>query len=86
MNVGDIGVVVGIVMSVSVAGGTGAKYWMDHEYVPIGSLEKAFNARDVRDIRRMIRKLEYLKQNGQITPQQEWELQGLYNELGELTQ
>lgn len=84
MNIADIGVMLGIAMSVSLAGGTAGKYWMDHEYVPIGSLEKAFNERDIRDIKRMIRKLEYLKQHNKITPQEQWELQGLYQELDDL--
>jgi len=86
MTLADIGIVVGLTLSITGVSGTAGKYYLDHEYIPVGALQKAFDERDVRDLKRDIRKLEWLKKNGQITPQQDWELEGLYKDLGDLTQ
>ncbi len=57
---------------------------LDTRYVTAASVEQSFLTRDIRDVRRMIRKLEYLKLNNQITAAQIWELEGLKTELEEL--
>ncbi len=57
---------------------------LDTRYVTAASVEQSFLTRDIRDVRRMIRKLEYLKVNNQITDAQIWELEGLKTELEEL--
>ena len=77
---------IGAVLVVLTSIGAGTVWALDTRYITIGSFEKALNKSQVRNIKRDIRKLEYLKQHGQITPQQEWELEGLYQELGELHQ
>lgn len=64
----------------------GVVWAMDTRYITVGTFEKALNDSDARYLKRQIRKLEYLKQHGSITPQQEWELDGLYQELEELQQ
>lgn len=84
MTLSDIGIVFGICIPLVGGAGAGGKYWLEHEFVPIGSVEQAFNKRDQRDIKRMIRKLEYLESNNQITEAQRWELNGLREELEEL--
>ena len=50
------------------------------------SVEKAFLIRDVRDIKRMIRRLQFLVDTGQATDLDKFELKGLNDELEELTQ
>ena len=62
MSLSDIAIVFGICTSVAGGVGVGGSYYLEHEYIPIGSLEKAFNKRDIRDIKRAIRNLEYKKQ------------------------
>lgn len=57
---------------------------LDTRYVTAASVEQSFLSRDIRDVRRMIRKLEWLKGNAQITDAQTWELEGLKTELEEL--
>lgn len=86
MNIADTGVVLGITMTVAGATGAAGKYWMDNEYVPVGALQKAFQERDIRDIKRDIRKLEWLQNNGGLTDRQAWELDDLRNELEDLQQ
>ena len=54
------------------------------EYVTVGALEKAFNAQDLRDVKKEIRRLEYLKGQGTLTDRQQWELTDLYDELEDL--
>lgn len=84
MSITDIGIIFGISMSVAGGGGVAGKYYMDHEYVTIGSVQEAFTKRDITLLKRQIRKLEYLRKKGIITDAQDWELQGLYQELEEL--
>lgn len=86
MNIADAGVVLAITMTVATAGGAAGKYWMDHEYVPVGALQKAFNERDIRDIKRDIRELEWQRDNGGLTDRQTWRLNDLKNELEDLQQ
>lgn len=74
----------GSVLVVLAALGGGAVWALDTRYITVGSFEKALNKVEVRDIKRQIRKLEYLKNHGLITPQQEWELDGYYQELEEI--
>ena len=67
------------------AGGISSTVWaLDTRYVTVGSLEQAFAKKEIRDLKRMIRTLEYKKQQGTITNQERWELQGLYDELAAL--
>ena len=86
MNIADAGVVLGITMSVAGVTGAAGKYWMDHEYVPVGALQKAFQERDIRDIKRRIRQLEWIRDNGGLTDRQAWELNDLRHELEDLQQ
>lgn len=57
---------------------------LDTRYVTVASVEHAFLTRDIRDIKRMIRKLEFLKTTDAITDAQAWELNDLKGELEEL--
>jgi hypothetical protein len=59
---------------------------LDTRYITIGSFEQALDKRDIRDLKRDIRKLEYLKDGGQASERQLWELDDLSQELDELTQ
>lgn len=59
---------------------------LDTRYITIGSFEQALDKRDIRDLKRDIRKLEYLKGSGQASDRQLWELDDLTQELDELTQ
>ena len=86
MNLGDTALVFGIAATLTGAAGTAGKYWMDQEYVPVGALQKAFQERDIRDLKRRIRQLEWLKQNGGLSDRQEWELNDLRHELEDLQQ
>jgi cell division protein FtsX len=47
----------------------------------IAGFDKAISDSDKREIQRLIRKLEYLKQKGIITDQELYELEGLKQEL-----
>lgn len=80
MNLADIGIVFGIVMSLGTVGGTGAKYYMDHEYVPISALLE----RDARELRGEIRDLEYDQEHGGLSEKDSWLLQQLYDDLDEI--
>jgi hypothetical protein len=51
----------------------------------VAGFDKAINAQAIREIKRLIRDLEYKKQSGTITDQERWKLQGLYQELEDLT-
>jgi len=51
----------------------------------VAGFEKAINESDAREIKRVIRKLEYLKQKGTITDQELYELEGLKQELEDLS-
>lgn len=57
---------------------------MDTRYVTAASVEQSFISRDIRDVKRMIRRLAWLETNNQITDSESWELQGLRDELEEL--
>lgn len=57
---------------------------MDTRYVTAASVEQSFISRDIRDVKRMIRRLAWLEANNQITDSESWELQGLRDELEEL--
>ena len=54
------------------------------DYVTIGSLEKAFNAQDLREVKKEIRRLEYEEQHGGLSDREQWELSDLYDELEDL--
>lgn len=86
MNLSDAGIVMAITMSVAGAGGAAGKYWLDREYVPVGALQKAFTERDIRDIKRDIRELEWQRDNGGLTDRQAWRLNDLKHELEDLQQ
>lgn len=49
------------------------------------NFDKALKSEAAREIKREIRRLEYRKQKGIITDQELYELQGLYQELDEVT-
>ena len=49
------------------------------------SFDKALKSEAAREIKREIRRLEYRKQKGIITDQELYELQGLYQELQEIS-
>jgi uncharacterized protein YdcH (DUF465 family) len=51
----------------------------------VAGFEKAISDSDKREIKRVIRKLEYLKQKGIITDQELYELEGLKQELQDLS-
>jgi len=57
---------------------------LDTRYVTAASVEQSFISRDIRDVRRMIRKLEWLEKHGKISAAEEWDLEGLRIELEEL--
>ena len=51
------------------------------DYVTINALTEAFNKQELRDIKKSIRRLEYLQQSEGLTDRQQWELTDLYDEL-----
>jgi len=57
---------------------------LDTRYVTAASVEQSFLARDIRDVKRLIRKLEWLEGKGTITELQQFELEGLRDELEDL--
>jgi Tfp pilus assembly protein PilN len=79
-------IAVGTVATALTAAAVPAVWALDTRYVTIASVEKAFLERDIRDIRRDIRKLEFLKSKNQATELQLWELEQLKQELEELQQ
>jgi hypothetical protein len=76
----------GAVCTALVAIAVPAVWALDTRYVTTGSVEKAFLVRDIRDIKREIRKLQFLVDNGQATALDKFELKGLIDELEELTE
>jgi len=63
-----------------------AVWALDTRYVTIGSVEQAFLVRDIRDIKRMIRRLQFLVDTHQATDLDVFELQGLNDELEEIAE
>jgi len=59
---------------------------LDTRYVTLASVEQAFLKRDIRDIRRHVAKLEWLRDNNQATDLDLFELHQLQQELLELTE
>ena len=57
---------------------------LDTRYVTAASVEQSFLSRDIRDVKRMIRRLAWLEANDQISDAESWELQGLRDELEDL--
>ncbi len=51
----------------------------------VAGFEKAISDSDKREIKRQIRKLKYLKEKGTITDQELYELEGLLQELEDLS-
>lgn len=84
MNISDIGVVVGVVMSVGTVGGVGGKYYMDHEYITIGSFEQYSLKKEIREIRKDIRALEYKKKKDGLNEYEQFQLDQLYRDQIEL--
>ncbi len=76
----------GAVCTALVAIAVPAVWALDTRYVTIGSVEKAFLVRDIRDIKRMIRRLQFLVDTGQASDLDVFELKGLTDELEELTE
>lgn len=76
----------GSIIVVLAALGGGAVWALDTRYITVGSFQKALDEADVRYLKRMIRKLEYMKEHGGLTPVEEWELEGLKQEVEDLQQ
>ena len=76
----------GAVSTALVAISVPAVWSLDTRYVTLASIEQAFLQRDVRDLKRMIRKLQFLVDTNQATDLDVFELKGLNDELEELTQ
>ena len=74
----------GSVATALVAVSVPAVWALDTRYVTVASVEQAFQKRDVRDMKRMIRKLEFLEKNGSISELEQFELKGLRQELEDL--
>jgi len=51
----------------------------------VAGFDKAISESDKREIKRVIRKLEYLRKKGTITDQELYELEGLKQELEDLS-
>lgn len=64
--------------------GVTAVWALDTRYVTIASVEQAFIKRDIRDLKRDIRKLEFLEKKGTISELEQFELDGLRQELEEI--
>jgi len=80
----DFAKVVGVVLGLLAPAGAAINYYAEHEFITIQSFEDANQKAEVRDLKRLIRSLEYKMQTGTITDQERWELQGYINELEEL--
>ena len=76
----------GAVATALVAISVPAVWALDTRYVTIASVEQAFLKRDVRDLRRQIAKLEWLRDNNQATDLDLFELHQLQQELEEIQQ
>lgn len=76
----------GAVATALVAISVPAVWALDTRYVTIASVEKAFLVRDIRDLKRMIRKLQFLVDTNQATDLDVFELKSLSDELEELTE
>lgn len=76
----------GAVATALVAISVPAVWALDTRYVTIASVEQAFLKRDVRDLKRQIAKLEWLRDNNQATDLDLFELHQLQQELEEITQ
>ena len=76
----------GAVATALVAISVPAVWALDTRYVTIGSVEQAFLVRDIRDLKRMIRRLQFLVDTGAATDLDVFELEGLKGELEELSQ
>lgn len=77
-----LGAIAGAVSAITVT----TVWALDTRYITIGGFQADQLKRDVRDLKRDIRKLEYLKNAGEATDRQLWELDDLTQELEELTQ
>lgn len=80
MTISDVGIVFSICSSLLIGTGTGANYYLEHEYVPVSGLLK----KEIRDARKDIRELEYLKKNEGLNDYQQFQLEQLYNDKKEL--
>ena len=59
----------------------------DSRYVTIAGLQKLFNDRDLKILKKQIKEYEWLKNHGGgLTERQEWELGEMYDELEEMTE
>ena len=76
----------GAVATALVAISVPAVWALDTRYVTIASVEQAFLKRDVRDLRRQIAKLEWLRDNNQARHLDLFELHQLQQELEEIQQ
>ena len=82
MNLSDVGIVVGITVSLLTPSAAGLKYYADHEYITVSSQIK----RDIRELKAEIRDLEYDRKHGKATEKDLWLLDQLYNDLEALEQ
>ena len=87
-----LGAVAGVIGSLVVIGGGTAWAYnttveaFDSRYVTIAGLQKLFNDRDLKILKKQIKEYEWLKNNGGLTDRQEWELGEMYDELEEMTE
>ena len=80
MTLSDIALVGSMIVGLAVPGGAGLKYYADNEYITVSSQV----ARDIRELKRYIRELEYDRDNGAATEKDLWQLDQLRNDLEEL--
>lgn len=82
MKISDIGIIFGICSTLVSGTAYAATYYLEHEFVPISSFTKM----QLRETNKEIRELKWLKDNGGLTPRQQWQLEQLYGDVEELKQ
>ena len=84
MNLADTGIIFGIACSICGSAALGGKYYLDNEYITVGSFEQYSLKKEKRDIRRELRELEWLRDNGTLNDYQQFQLEQLQEDLREL--
>jgi hypothetical protein len=86
-----LGAIAGVIGSLVVIGSGSAWAYntaieaFDSRYVTIAGLQKLFNDRDLKILKKQIKEYEWLKNHGGgLTERQEWELGEMYDELEEM--
>lgn len=57
----------------------------DDRWITIGALQKIFDARDLKLLKKQIKEYEWLKNHGGLTDKQQWELGEMYDALENAT-